>query len=231
MDEHLSFLDQVRHRRVHVPKGRLIYDMGDPSTAFFRVESGCVRLLIHGGNGRRQIVAFLYPGDWFGLSPDEHPSAAEAVNDVSLIRYQLEAVLEVSTRSPETMRALLRPANRSFRDLAHYLEHVNHLPVIDRVLWFLRQLARRQGPVDGRFVPLPMSRRDIGDFLSIAPETLSRAFRDLQSQGVLAMKGRGAFVLNRSFSPRVDSGLGKATADRDGAIHPASPMTFDADRL
>lgn len=105
-----SVLDGATRWSVHYRKGRLIYDEGEPSKAVYRLDKGCVRLQVNGPDGDRQIVAFLFPGDLFGLCVDRRNSSAEAVTDVDLTHYALQSVLELSTRSPEvTIRLMKAP--------------------------------------------------------------------------------------------------------------------------
>lgn len=194
MNDLASLLSGARQRTVRYKKGQMIYDEGDPSSAVFRVVSGCVRLQVNGFEGHRQIVGFLFPGDLFGLCVDERTSSAEAVGDVELTRYALNSVLQLSMQSNELVFELIRTVNTQFNALAHHVEAVTHLPAQERVLWFLNWLARGRVGV-GEPVPLPMNRRDIGDFLALAPETLSRAITTLQAQGAVAFRGPRAFTI------------------------------------
>lgn len=196
MTQVASSLDQARHWLVRYRKRQVIYDEGEESSAIFRLVSGCVRLQVNGLQGHRQIVGFLFPGDIFGLCVEGRASAAEAVTDVELTHYSLESVLQLSTQSNDLFLELMRTANTQFGDLAHHLAHVTHMPAPERVLWFFNWLAHRQGRPGGP-VTLPMTRRDIGDFLALSPETLSRVIHNLQAQGVLVRRGPRAFALHR----------------------------------
>ncbi len=194
MSDLASLLSGARQRLVRYKKGQIIFDEGEPSSAVFRVVSGCVRLQINGADGHRQIVGFLFPGDLFGLCVDERTSSAGAIGDVELTRYALDSVLQLSTQSTELTFELIRTINTQFNALAHQVEHVTHLPARERVLWFLSGLADRRSGI-GASVPLPMNRRDIGDFLALAPETLSRVIKTLQEQGIVAFRGPRAFTV------------------------------------
>lgn len=215
-----SLLDEARHWPVRFRKGQVIYDEGDAASAMFRVDQGCVRLQLNGADGRRQIVAFLFPGDHFGCSVGERMSSAEAVTDVALTRYSLQSVLELSARSTEVMVKLIRTGNHLYKDLAHLVAHVSRLPASERVLWFLTWLWRQEQGRQGQAAALPMSRRDIGDFLGLAPETLSRVIKELVADGVLTVHGRRSFTLRQTtigFAPTQP----RSDRDRDGA-----PVSF-----
>ncbi len=215
-------LDQARHWPVRYRKRQMIYDEGEESSGIFRLVSGCVRLQVNGAEGHRQIVAFLFPGDILGLCVDGRASAAEAVTDVELTRYSLESVLQLSMQSTDLVFELMRTANSQFNDLAHHVETVAHLPATERVLWFFTWLAHRQAR-SGEPLTLPMSRRDIGDFLALSPETLSRVIRGLQSQGVLTLRGRRAFAVRRRM---VEVRSDRAHRDLDGPDLGAEAQTL-----
>ncbi|MBL8769829.1 MAG: Crp/Fnr family transcriptional regulator [Phenylobacterium sp.] len=204
MNDLAEFLEGARHWRVRYHARQVIFDEAEPSNAVFRIETGCVRLQIIGESGRRQILGFLFAGDIFGVCAPERITAAEAVTDVELMRYSLESVLQLSSKSRELTVELIRAANRLFNDVAHHLEHVGHMSATERVLWFLTWLAHRQGRGTGETVSLPMTLRDVGDFLALTPETLSRVLRELESDRHLSRRGRGAFAIRQpSFALRM----------------------------
>lgn len=197
MSELTSVLDgatrwPVRHRR-----GELIYDEGEPSRAVYRLDRGCVRLQVNGADGARQIVAFLFPGDLFGLCVDRRTSSAEAVTDVDLTRYALQSVLELSMRSPEVVLRLMKSAETLYGELAHHLQQIAHLSAHDRVLWFLEGLVARERGRGAGVVRLPMSRRDVADYLGLTQETLSRVIRQLLADGKVEALGPRTIALRR----------------------------------
>jgi len=174
----------------------VIYDEDETPKAMYRVDRGCVRLQVNGSDGDRQIIAFLFPGDVFGFSLDRRTTSAEAVTDLELTRYSLQSVLDLSTRSREVTVGLLNSANALYGDLARHVDQITHLSAMERVLWFLNWLMRHQHtPKAANTVALPMSRRDIGDYLGLAPETLSRALKQLRAKGYVTLHGRRGFTL------------------------------------
>lgn len=197
MTELQSALDAAAHWPVAFTRGQAIYHADETPKAMYRVDQGCVRLQINGADGDRQIIAFLFPGDLFGFALDRRLTAAEAVTDVALTRYSLESVLDLTTRSRQVTVQLLNSANALYADLAENVRQIIHLPARERVVWFLNWLVAHED-TDGitHTVALPMSRRDIGDFLGLAPETLSRVFKQLRAHGHVTLHGRKGFTLN-----------------------------------
>lgn len=188
----MSTLDQAAHWPVRFQKGQLIYDEDELSEAMYRVRKGCVRLQVNGPQGARQIVRFTVPGDIFGICSERRNTAAEAVTDVDLIRYSLHSVMELCAANSDAALELMDHSTQAYRDLAHHVERVAHLSAIDRVSWFFEFLSKHG--IYGRATSprrMPISHKDVADYLAITPETLSRSLRVLQDRGDIGEKKRG----------------------------------------
>ena len=202
--------DGLKRWRISAPKGRVIYDEGEEAEAFYRVESGCIRLQVNREDGGRQILAFHLPGDIFGLDGDGHRhAAAEAATRSELTRFQAAPPLGMNT-NPGAAAAVARAACEMINALAGHLMGLGHANAEDRVRWFLTWLSEQQGAGVRRMpVHLPMSRRDIADFLDLAPETLSRTMRRLETLGEIEVMGMRRVVLRGSV---------RRPSDRGGAV-------------
>lgn len=186
-------IDEARHGRVSYRRGHVIYDEGDAAQSVYRVEAGCVRLQVNGLEGRRQIVTFLFPGDLFGLSLSRS-TAAEAATATELTRYSLQAVLSLSITSADIVVKLINNIDALVNDLAKHVSRVAHLPATERLIWFFEWMNQHGGATYlGSSVHLPMSHRDIADYLGLSPETLSRGFKSLERRGVLTRLGPHTF--------------------------------------
>ncbi len=164
-------------------KDEEIYGEDEPAEYVYQVISGAVRSYKLLSDGRRQIGAFHLPGDVFGLeSGTVHRLAAEAIIDTTVW----------------TMTA---------GDLRHAEDHMLLLgrkTAMERVATFLLEMDRRLA-VAG-MMALPMCRRDIGDYLGLTLETVSRALSQLHAQGVLGFSGARQIVLrNRQRLRNMDA--------------------------
>lgn len=193
METSSSELNHVRHWHVAAPKGRMVYDAGDPALAFYRVEKGCIRLQLTSEDGHRQILAFCLPGDIFGLEIGKrHFEAAEAATDSQLSRFATAAIIEPPLDLVKVAAAFGAASNMTTRLFTH-LAGLGRGSADERLMWFLNWLADRQGVADaGGGIRLPMNRRDIADFLGLAQETLSRTFARLEARGDIEFGARGA---------------------------------------
>ena len=188
MEPSRAELNHVRHWHVAAPKGRMVYDAGDPALAFYRVEKGCIRLQLTSEDGHRRILAFCLPGDIFGLEIGRsHFEAAEAAVDSQLSRFPTAAITEPPLDLMKVAAAFGAASDMTTRLFTH-LAGLGRGSADERLIWFLNWLADRQGVADpGGGIRLPMNRRDIADFLGLTLETVSRAFSRLKSVGAIAL--------------------------------------------
>jgi CRP/FNR family transcriptional regulator len=184
--EHLGRLDAiVAHKRLQ--PGETLFFEGDRSDNLYILTEGCVRLSKMLADGRRQITGFLFPSDFLGLALRERFAySAEAVGAVAVCRYpksKLEALLD---EFPAMERRLLAVASNELAAAQDQMLLLGRKTAIERVASFLLILMRRM-QLKGRHnaVSLPMTRTDIGDYLGLTIETVSRSLSKLKRDRVV----------------------------------------------
>lgn len=170
-----------------------IYAESDPADYFYRVVSGFVctsRIL---ANGRRQIGAFYFPGDVFGLEPGEvHGFAAEALANSKVLMVRRSTAAAAASRDASIAREMW---NLTGCELQRAQAHVMLLikGAQERVAAFLLDMASRVRA--GNEFDLPMSRRDIADYLGLTIETVSRIFSGFEGAATIALPSARHVVL------------------------------------
>ncbi|WP_309089144.1 Crp/Fnr family transcriptional regulator [Phenylobacterium sp.] len=173
-------------RSVSLRKHEPLFHEGELATAVYRLERGCIRLQIDSEDGNREIVTFLFPEDVFFVGFKTYWASAYAVTDSSVAVYSLSAFWAHIAADAEAAIAALHSADELVENVAHHLALLTHARGDARLRWFLDwMMSRSPTPENGSEVHLPMSRRDIADFLGIAPETVSRLFLRMESRGEL----------------------------------------------
>jgi len=169
-------------------RGTEIYGEKEPAEHVYQVKTGAVRSYKLLTDGRRQIGAFHLVGDIFGLENGSvHRFTAEAVvkTTVRLIKRQsLEAVAESDA---VVTRNLLSLTTSKLEHAENHMLLLGRKTSLERVAAFLIEMDARLTATG--VVALPMSRRDIADYLGLTLETVSRALSRLQREGVLAFIG------------------------------------------
>ena len=175
-------------------KDEEIYGEDEPSDYVYQVIRGSVRSYKLLSDGRRQIGAFYLPGDVFGLeSGPAHRLTAEAIVDTTVRLVKRRSLEQAAGITVEVARSLWSMTAGELRHAEDHMLLLGRKNAIERVASFLLEMDRRLA-VTG-MMALPMCRRDIGDYLGLTLETVSRALSQLHSQGVLGFSGARQIVL------------------------------------
>jgi len=177
-----------------------IYGENEPADYLYRVVSGAVRTYRVLCDGRRQIGAFYMPGDVFGLeSGHAHAFSAEAISDTKVLVIKRKALEAIAGRDSEVARQLWELTGR---ELERAQDHILALikTAEERVVSFLLEMAVRASR-DGQ-IELPMSRRDIADYLGLTIETVSRTMTHLESTSTIEMRSSRRVVLKNQATLR-----------------------------
>lgn len=171
--------------------GSEIYAQGEKAGSLYQVEFGAIRVYRLLADGRRQISAFHLAGEMFGFEPDAtHHFFAEAINTTGVRIFRIPSSTDMS-------RQLLPLALKGMARAQEHLLVLGRQSAMERVAAFLIEMAERQGGL--RQVDLPMSRLDIGDYLGLTIETVSRVFTRLKEKGVIRLIGlRSVEILSRN---------------------------------
>jgi len=170
-----------------------IYGENEPADYLYKVISGTVRTYKMLSDGRRQIGAFYFRGDIFGLEMGEqHAFSAEAISDVKVLVIKRSAVVGLAERDNDVARQLWALTGR---ELGRVQDHLLLLvkTARERVVSFLLEMAARV-PADNA-VELPMSRQDIADYLGLTIETVSRTLTQLENAAAIELPSSRRIVL------------------------------------
>lgn len=178
--------------------GEPVFDEGEPAGYLFNVTAGAVKIYKLLPDGRRQMTGFLFPGDFLGLANEEtYAYSAEAVTFTTLCRFprrKLEALLE---RYPKLERRLLGMASHELAVAQEQMLLLGRKTAREKIASFLVMLSRRavQRGQKANPVAVPMSRNDIGDYLGLTTETVSRTFTQLRQDACIVLQPGGRVEL------------------------------------
>lgn len=178
-----------REHLVRLREGQFLFHQGDETRTIYRVVEGVVRLARVTEKGHQQVIAFGYPGDIVGLP-------VRGLRNTDCDALTPAVVAAIATRLPEESTGAAAEAAflaaAALWEIGAMHEHLMTLgrkTSRERVASFLVVLMRRVGrhEADGIHVELPMSRADIADFLGIRTETVSRAFTEFRTAGLISL--------------------------------------------
>jgi CRP/FNR family nitrogen fixation transcriptional regulator len=186
-------------------KDEEIYGEDEPAEYVYQVISGAVRTYKLLSDGRRQIGAFHLPGDVFGLeSGTAHRLAAEAIVDTTVRLVKRRSLEQAAGTDVKVAQKLWTMTASDLRHAEDHMLLLGRKNALERVANFLLEMDRRLA-VAG-MMALPMCRRDIGDYLGLTLETISRALSQLHGEGVLGFSGARQIVLrNRQRLRNMDA--------------------------
>jgi CRP/FNR family transcriptional regulator len=189
--------DHLAPQRRVVHAGDTLYQAGERFAHLYVLNSGFFKLLSVTADGREQVVGLKMRGDWLGfdgIAESRYECDAVAMDTGEVWIFPYEALLAASARQPALMRAMHEAMSREIGRDRESLMSVCTLPADARVAEFLRdwaeRLARRGLRTDQ--ITLRMTRAEIGNYLGMTLETVSRALSRLAKVRLIhfAEKGR-----------------------------------------
>jgi CRP/FNR family transcriptional regulator, nitrogen fixation regulation protein len=175
-------------------KDEEIYGEDETAEYVYQVIRGAVRTYKLLSDGRRQIGAFHLPGDVFGLeSGVNHRLAAEAILDTTLRLVKRRSLEQAAQGDVRVARDLWSITSGELQRAENHMLLLGRKTAMERVATFLLEMDRRLAKTG--LIALPMCRRDIGDYLGLTLETVSRSLSELQAKGVLGLSGARQIVL------------------------------------
>jgi CRP/FNR family transcriptional regulator, nitrogen fixation regulation protein len=196
---------------LRVATGELIFHEHDAAESVYKVVSGSVCTCKILSDGRRQIVAFYLPGEFFGFEcADEHSLSAEAVSNAKVLVIKKRVLAAAANLDAAIERqVVLLMARELGRLQERVLLLLKNAP--ERLGEFILDMEKRAAV--GAYPELPMKRQDIADYLGLTIETVSRILTALESYGAIEiLSRRGIAIRNRSLLKNVMADQNKMSA-------------------
>ena len=197
----LSCLDDLVDKRLSVPRGAHLYRVGEPFTAVYAVRTGFFKTRTSTEDGREHVTGFQMAGELLGLdgvSTEVHTCDAVALEDSQVCAIPYDRLEQASREVPELQRQFHRILGREIVRDHRLMMLLSSMRAEERLAAFLLNLSQR---LQARgFSPtsllLRMTREEIGTYLGLKLETVSRCFSKFQDDGVLEVRQRHIRVLN-----------------------------------
>lgn len=199
--EALTLMDRLVKRRTPLKKGDYIYRTGDKFNSLYAIQYGAVKSYGMMLDGKEQITGFHLTGEVLGL--DAIDSSVHSCNTVALEKTEIcelpfDALEELEQEVPSLQHDLACIMSREIRRDQGMLMMIGSTSAEQRLARFLLNLRERllkQG-FDGDQLRLPMTRQDIGNYLGLAFETVSRQLAHLQEIGMLHIENKNIRLLD-----------------------------------
>jgi len=182
-------------------KGEFLYRVGDPFRALFAIRSGSTKNCEIAADGSVQITGFHLPGELLGLdaiSSEQHPCDVVALETTEICELPFGRLEELARELPGLQHQLLRLMSREIADEEIQLLMLGRMKAEERLAAFLLSFSKRLQRLgnSSTVLRLPMSRQDLGDYLGLALETVSRLFSRFQEDKLITVQGRNVKLLD-----------------------------------
>ena len=188
--------DALAPQRRVIHAGDPIYRAGDRFGHLYLLNSGLAKVVGLSSDGREQVVGLKFRGDWIGfdgIANDRYTCDAIAMDtgEVWVIRY--EDLLSACRREPSLLKVLHAAMSREIGRDRDSLMSVCTLPAQARVAEFLRTWAEALACSGLRtdLFTLRLTRAEIGNYLGLTLETVSRALSGLACAGLIRFVEKG----------------------------------------
>jgi CRP/FNR family transcriptional regulator len=197
----LQQLDQLVTNRVRLKKGEVLYRAGDPFSALYAIRTGSCKTTVLAENGHEQVAGYHMLGDMIGMDgigTDRHGSQAVALEDSEYCVLPFDRLDELARSIEPLRRNLYQFLSREISRDHSVMLLLGSMRAEERLAAFLLNLSQRyreRGYSSTEFV-LRMSREEIGSYIGLKLETVSRLFSRFQAEGLIRVQGRAVKLLD-----------------------------------
>lgn len=206
-------LDDIVATRKQVKQGQMLFSNGDPFTSLYAIRTGFFKTCISNEDGREQVTGFQMAGEIIGLDgivTDQHSCNAVALEDSEICVMPFANVEDLSREFPVLQRHVHKVMSREIVRENGMMMMLGNMRAEERLAAFLLNLVQRlhaRGFSQSEMI-LRMTREEIGSYLGLKLETISRTFSKLSEDGIIEVKQRHVKILapdelKKIFNPQL----------------------------
>ena len=206
-------LDGLMFARRRIKEGQALYHEGGDFGFLYAVRTGTFKSVVTARDGREQVTGFHMAGELMGLdglAHGTHASGATALEDAEICAIPYAQLMELAAGSRELQQVVSRLMSREIVREHSLMMLLGSMNAEERLAAFLLNLSQRmkaRGYSASEF-HLRMSRAEIGSYLGMKLETVSRTFSSFQQQGLLQVDKKHVRIVDhaglaRAFEMRV----------------------------
>jgi CRP-like cAMP-binding protein len=203
---------------VRFNKGEKIYGEGQRANAVFNIITGVVKGYKTAPDGSEHITAFLFPDDLVGLSEEgRYANSTKAITPVTAYRLPVSALKSRLSKDAGLEFHVICKLIHELRQTQRHAFLLSRRQALSKVTMFLQLLEHLQAARGERTteIYLPMNRSDIGEYVGMSLEAVSRAFRGLTTRGVIKSRDRRHLkIIDRSTFDKIVDGTNTSSAAR-----------------
>ena len=207
----LERLDTLVAARRTVRRGNTLFRTGDPFEAVYAVRTGFFKTRVSSPDGRDQVTGFQMAGELLGLDgigTDRHNCDAVALEDSQVCVIPFDQLEELSREFSDLQRQFHKIMSREIVRDHGVMLLLGSMRAEERLAAFLLNLTQRLNArgFSASSLVLRMTREEIGTYLGLKLETVSRCFSKFQEDGILQVKQRQICILDADALQKLVNG-------------------------
>lgn len=228
----IADFNAIVQRASPLHKDEHVYREEQPFTTIYAVRSGAFKAYSVSEYGEEHIAQFYLPGEIFGmdgLSRNRYATSVVALETGAICAIPFERLRELSARVPTLQRYIFRLMSQAIAADQEMITLLGKYGAERRVAAFLQRISRHQANrrLSANRVRLPLSRTDIGCYLGLTVETVSRIFSRFQKIGLLNLDNREVEILSLDWLHELASGASSRRTASPNRTTPLVSRSFD----
>ena len=198
-DEDMARVEQVVFARRRLKRGDSLFKAGDPFSALYAIRSGFLKTTVLNADGREQVTGFQMGGELLGLDgigSGAYNGNAVALEDSETCVLPFALIEELGRAIPAIQRNLHSVLSREIVRDHGVMMLLGSMSAEERLAAFLLNLSRRftaRGYSASDF-HLRMTREEIGSYLGLKLETISRTLSHFQDEGLIVVQNKNVEI-------------------------------------
>lgn len=196
--QEIKNLNNVIKNNAIAQRGEYVYRQGDSFKGIIAIKSGTAKLVSGDSQGNEHILNILLPGELIGfdgLNHDKHKCSVIALEVISYCELSAKKIDLLCQQVPAISRELFKHSSKSINESLNRII-LSKLPAEKKLASFLIDLSQR---LENRgFSPLsfniPLTRQEMGNYLDLTLETVSRMLQHLQNEGLITVQRKHIII-------------------------------------
>ena len=194
-------LDNIIQRSKPIQKNQHLYREGDEFQSVYAVRSGTLKAYKTTDDGREQVTGFYFPGEILGMdgiSNNTHASSAKSLETAAVCEIPFTSLEKLSALMPSLQRHFFQLMSREITEDQQLITLLSKNSADERVASLMLSISTRNArrKLSATHFRLPMSRVDIGNYLGLTVETVSRVFSRMQKLELLRVDNKEIEILD-----------------------------------
>ena len=194
-------LDEIIQRSKPLQKNQHLYREGDDFQSVYAVRSGTIKAYKTTDDGREQVTGFYFPGEILGMdgiSNNSHASSAKALETAAICEIPFTSLERLSALMPNLQRHFFQLMSHEITEDQQLITLLSKNSADERVAALMISISGRNArrKLSATQFRLPMSRVDIGNYLGLTVETVSRVFSRMQKMDILRVDNKEIEILD-----------------------------------